>query len=196
MITKNFVISYQKSRLLKFRFPFTSTTTAVLGKHFTELPGNMKQIALFTAFRSVYPCFNEVEGGILVSHCPSVRPSGSLALDRVVSALHLSQHYLDLIHIYICYPATSGVLCVDFSKFWFFVRCLLQDLAYHLLVSSQCDISGIDGPIEMERNGYKSIRYKIYYMTLISDPAHDFALGFSRSKFAITVFQEWMVRMI
>ena len=113
MITKNFVISYQKSRLLKFRFPFTSTTTAVLGKHFTELPGNMKQIALFTAFRSVYPCFNEVEGGILVSHCPSVRPSGSLALDRVLSALHLSQHYLDLIHIYICYPATSGVLCVE-----------------------------------------------------------------------------------
>ena len=48
------------------------------------------------------------------------------------------------------------------------------------------------GPIDMKRNEYESIRHWAHNMTKTFGPTHDLELGFSRSDFEITVFEEWM----
>ena len=65
------------------------------------------------------------KGGILVSPCPSVRPSVCSSVDRIVSALYLQQYLPDPFHIGTSYPATSeGVSCAKFVsklknlKYW------------------------------------------------------------------------------
>ena len=47
------------------------------------------------------------KGGILVSPCPSVRPSVCPSVDRIVSALYLQQYSSDPFHICTSYQATS-----------------------------------------------------------------------------------------
>ena len=68
-------------------------------------------------------------GGIMVSLCPSVRPSVHPSVLHPVSALWLLQFWLDPFHIYTSYQATSeGVSCVNFLatfknvKFWQFLK--------------------------------------------------------------------------
>ena len=59
------------------------------------------------------------KGGVLVSPCPSVRPSVCPSVDRIVSALYLQQYSSDPFHICTSYQATpEGVSHVTFvSKF-------------------------------------------------------------------------------
>ena len=55
------------------------------------------------------------KGGILVSPCPSVRPSVCPSVDRIVSALYLQQYSSDPFHICTSYQAISeGVSRVMF----------------------------------------------------------------------------------
>ena len=63
----------------------------------------------------IIPPLNEVEGGILVSSCPSVRLSVCPSVDRIVSALYLQQYPSDPFYIYTSYLAASeGVSSVKF----------------------------------------------------------------------------------
>ena len=81
------------------------------------------------------PASTKLKGGILVSHCPSVRPSVCPSLDRIVSALYLQQYLSDPFHICTYYQATLEVVSrVNFvaklkhiGKFFkFFWLCLLM----------------------------------------------------------------------
>ena len=80
------------------------------------------------------------KGGILVSPCPSVRPSVCPSVDRIVSALYLQQYSSDPFHICTSYQATSeGVSRVMFVsilkklKFWrFFLICNLTLFSFDL----------------------------------------------------------------
>ena len=50
-----------------------------------------------------HPLQRSWKGGILVSPCPSVRPSVCPSVDRIVSALYLQQYSSDPFHIYTSY---------------------------------------------------------------------------------------------
>ena len=69
------------------------------------------------------PCSTKLKGGIVVSPCPSVclpiRLSVCPSVDRIVSALYLSQYLPDPFHIYTSYQTTAeGMSCVKvLSKF-------------------------------------------------------------------------------
>ena len=83
---------------------------------------------------SLYPPHQRSwKGGILVSPCPSVRPSVCLSVcpsvDRIVSALYLQQYSSDPFHICTSYQATlegvSRIMPVSKFKNLKFLLCLL-----------------------------------------------------------------------
>ena len=55
----------------------------------------------------------------------------------------------------------------------------------------KCCISGMGGPIDMERKGCESIGCYTHFVTLNFHLNHDLDLGFSRSNFEKVVSQEW-----
>ena len=64
---------------------------------------------------SYIPVPTKLKGGKLVSPCPSVRPSVSSSVYRIVSAMHLQQHLLNAFHICTSYQTTSeGVSRIKF----------------------------------------------------------------------------------
>ena len=79
----------------------------------------------------IHPASTKLIGGILVSPCPSVRPSVQPShcpfVDRIMSTLYLQQYSPNPFHIYTSYQTTSeGVLHTKYffffqnSKFWSF----------------------------------------------------------------------------
>ena len=59
----------------------------------------------------------------------------------------------------------------------------------------KCCISGLEGPIDMERKGCESIGCYTYFVTVNVPLTHDLNLGFSRSNFEKVVSQEWYGRL-
>ena len=59
----------------------------------------------------------------------------------------------------------------------------------------KCSISGIGGPVDMERKGCESIGYYTHFVTSNFDLTHDLDLEFSRSNFEKVISQEWDGRL-
>ena len=59
----------------------------------------------------------------------------------------------------------------------------------------KCCISGMGGPIDMERKGFESIGCYTHFVTFNFDLNHDLDLEFSRSNFEKVVSQEWDGRL-
>ena len=59
----------------------------------------------------------------------------------------------------------------------------------------KCCISGLEGPIDMERKGCESIGCYTHFVTVNVPLTHDLDLGFSRSNFEKVVSQEWDGRL-
>ena len=59
----------------------------------------------------------------------------------------------------------------------------------------KCFISGMGGPIDMERKGCESIGCYTHFVTFNFYLNHDLDLGFSRSNFENALSQEWEVRL-
>ena len=59
----------------------------------------------------------------------------------------------------------------------------------------ECCISGLEGPIDMERKGCESIGCYTHFVTVNVPLTHDLDLGFSRSNFEKVVSQEWDGRL-
>ena len=59
----------------------------------------------------------------------------------------------------------------------------------------KCCISGMGGPIDMERKGCELIGCYTHFVTFNFDLSHEIDLGFSRSNFEKVVSQKWDGRL-
>ena len=59
----------------------------------------------------------------------------------------------------------------------------------------KCCISGMEGPIDIERKGGESIGCYTHFVTFNVPLTHDLDLGFSRSNFETVISQEWDGRL-
>ena len=99
---------------------------------------------------------------------------------------YLWKHWMDLYHfefygiVLTCSCATSWSFDLDLG----FSRSNFENA-----------VSGLEGPIDMERKGCESIGCYTHFVTVNVPLTHDLDLGFSRSNFEKVVSQEWDGRL-